>query len=431
MIIAFLAPSPSPAQQPTEKHTPGPVTPQLSTTAWSDDLKKYPGLLTELGQVVSKMQQSVAPPLPRTESRLLPLLPDSTVIYASAPNYGDTAQQTLTVWREALKQSDVLRDWWAHGQSVASVAPKLEETLDKVAQFYQYLGDETAFCVTSDSQDHDKLRFALVAEIRKPGLDSTLREWLASFKGTGTPIAQVFSPKQLAAAPDYPKSQDPLIVLIRPDLLVITFDLAAARSFDAYLTSAKRDFASSPFGRRVAEAYSGGATMLAAADLQPLLRQIPNPTKENQESLARSGFGDVQYLVWKHGPVAGQSVSQGELSFSAPRHGAAAWLDKPAPLGSLDFISPKAPFALALKLTTLAKIFDDTQLIAGPKNAGAFAAVGAGEKALNLSLKEDLLNQLTGEIAFELDKVSGVNGVNESEPRSCSIRRASRRGRPY
>ena len=46
--------------------------------------------------------------------------------------------------------------------------------------------------------------------------------------------------------------------------------------------------------------------------------------------------------------MAGQAASQAELSFMAPRHGMASWLAKPAPLGSLDFASPKAMFASTL-----------------------------------------------------------------------------------
>ncbi|MGA2810360.1 MAG: hypothetical protein ABSG16_03095 [Candidatus Acidiferrum sp.] len=375
--------------------------------AWSEELNKYPGLLPELAQLGSKLRENVTLPLPRTESHLLPLLPESTTVYAAAPNYGDTVQQSLTILREELKHSEVLRDWWTHGQ-VSSGGAKLEDTLDKVSQLYQYLGDETVFFSTTEPKHREKTGFLVFAEIRKPGLESKLREWLGALALTAKPFAQVLDSKQLAAAQDPPKGQQQLFILVRPDFLVLSFDLPTVRNFDAHLTAAKREFASSPFGRRVSELYAGGATLLAAADLQPLLAELPLTSKDSQQSFQRSGFADMQYLAWKHGPVAGQIVSQGELSFTAPRHGAAAWLAKPGPLGSLDFLSPQAPIAVAVNLANLAEIFDDTQLLAGPSNAGAFAAVAGGEKALNLKLKEDLLNQLPGEIAFELHKVNAA-----------------------
>jgi hypothetical protein len=415
MIAAVLAGPPSQAQQaagnPPAISDPRAVTSpaviNAPVTPWSEDLNKYPGLLPELVLLGTKLRQNVTLPAPRADSHLLPLLPDSTTIYVAVPNYGNTVQQSLAVLREELQHSDVFRDWWNHGQT-STVGPKLEDTLDKISQLYQYLGDETVFFTTTDPQHHEKTGFLLLAEVRKPGLDSMLRQWMGALAGTGAPIARVLDPKQLTAAEDNSKGQQQLIILVRPDFVVVSYDLPTVRNFDAHLTSAKREFASSPFGRRVSDAYAGGVSFLAAANLQTLLKLVPLTTKDSQQSFQRSGFADMQYVVWKHGPIAGQFVSQGELSFSAPRHGAAAWLDKPGPLGSLDFLSPKAPVAIALNLTNLSQIFDDTQLIAGPSNAGAFAAVAVGEKALNLKLKEDLLNQLSGEVAFELDNVNAA-----------------------
>jgi hypothetical protein len=83
---------------------------------WSQELQKYPGLLPELGQFLAKLQQNVQPPIPRNASRLLPLLPESTVGYLAFPNYGDVAHQTLATFRQELQESAVLRDWWTHGR---------------------------------------------------------------------------------------------------------------------------------------------------------------------------------------------------------------------------------------------------------------------------------------------------------------------------
>jgi type II secretory pathway pseudopilin PulG len=114
----------------------------------------------------------------------------------------------------------------------------------------------------------------------------------------------------------------------------------------------------------------------------------------------------VKYVVWKHAKVADQSFSQAELSFTSPRHGAAAWLAKPAPLGSLDFVSPKAILAGTLVLSNFAHIFDDVKELSGPANSNTFAGIAGGEKALNLSLRDDLLSQLSGELTVELDRIT-------------------------
>ena len=95
-----------------------------------------------------------------------------------------------------------------------------------------------------------------------------------------------------------------------------------------------------------------------------------------------------------------------ELSFNGPRHGAASWLAKSSPLGSLDFVSPDAILATTLVLASPGRMFDDVKDLVSISNPNAFAALPVFEQALHLSLKDDLLNLLGGEITFELDNVA-------------------------
>lgn len=370
---------------------------------WSTELNKYPGLLPELEKLIAKLQQNVQLPASRSESRLLPLLPESSEYYAALPNYGDSAQQALAIFRQELKESAVLHDWWTHGD-LATSGSKIEEAIEKFGQLHQFLGDEI---VVSGSLDAERKGATpvVIAEIRKPGLDHFLKQWLAELAGKSEPSVRVLNQQELATAKEIPPSKH-LFVLLRPDFVVVSPNLAALRSFNERLKSSNRQFASTPFGQRIAQEYQGGATVLAAADLHNILRQVPAGTKENQEAFHRSGFADMNYVVWKRSTVGGQAVSQGELSFSAPRHGAAAWLAKPAPLGSLDFVSPRAFFAMTVVLTSLPQVLDDIKELAGPSKAGTFAMLAGGEKGLNLSLKDDLLGQLGGEITAELDSVT-------------------------
>ena len=76
-----------------------------------------------------------------------------------------------------------------------------------------------------------------------------------------------------------------------------------------------------------------------------------------------------------------------------PRHGIASWLAAPAPLGSLDFLSPQAMLAGAVQLKSPAQMFDDVKEIADSSNPGAFAALEMMEQGMNLSVKDDLLSQ--------------------------------------
>jgi type IV pilus assembly protein PilA len=368
---------------------------------WAQELDaKYPGLLAEFGQLFQKLQHNVQFPAARGESRLLPLLPESTMSYAAFPNYGDAANQTLKVFRQELQESTVLRQWWQHSEA-ATVGPKIEDSLEKFYQLSQYLGNEVAVSGTMEGREPNLL---VVAEIRKPGLKKFLQQLITERADKSKSGVRVLDPQELATVESKPAAGE-LMILVRPDYVVGALDLATLRNFNTRLDRAGRGFVTTPFGHRVEEAYAGGVTTLAAADLQKILSQVPSGSKQDQMYLQRSGYADMKYLVWEHNRVEGQAISQAELSFIAPRRGAAAWLAKPTALGSLDFVSPKAILAGTMALTSPAKIFDDVKELSSPSNPNAFAGIAQMEQVLKLSLREDLLNCLTGEITLELDNI--------------------------
>jgi type II secretory pathway pseudopilin PulG len=363
--------------------------------------KKYPGLLEEFGHLIDKIQHGVQFPAGRGESRLLALLPEETMSYGALPNYGVTASQALKVLRQELADSAVLRNWWQHGQP-ATVGTKVEDALWKFSQLSQYLGEEIVFSGVMEGRDPKLL---MVAEVRKPGLKKFLQEMLDALADKSKAGVRVLDAQELGTAKEA-KPSDELLILVRPDFVVGALDLATLRKFNARLDGTKRGFAATPFGQRIVQEYKGGVTVLAAADLQTILKQVPPGPAQEQITFQRSGFADMKYVVWEHKSVAGQEVSQAELSFTGPRHGMAAWMAKPAPLGSLDFVSPKAMLAGTVVLTSPAQIFEDIRELATASNPNAFATLEQAEQALKISLKEDLLRHLEGEITLELDSVT-------------------------
>jgi hypothetical protein len=214
---------------------------QQGQTSWEKDLNKYPGLLDEFGRLVEKLQQNIQYPAARGESRLLPLLPASTMSLAAFPNYGDVTHQALAIFRQELQESAVLRDWWAHGE-LAAGGPKIEESLEKLDQLQQYLGGEIVVSGTMEGKEPTLL---VVAQIRKPGLKKFLQELLSHAVDM-----RVLDLQELATTKDSGPSQI-LEVLVRPDFVVASTDLAALRNFNARLDRGSREFASTPFGQRV------------------------------------------------------------------------------------------------------------------------------------------------------------------------------------
>src|SRR5260370_17843386 len=72
---------------------------------WSEDMKKYPTLLTELKKMSEAIRQNVQSPPVRHQSALLALLPASTAYYAALPNSGEAAHQALMSFPPQSMQS--------------------------------------------------------------------------------------------------------------------------------------------------------------------------------------------------------------------------------------------------------------------------------------------------------------------------------------
>jgi type II secretory pathway pseudopilin PulG len=392
LAAIFSAAAPCAAQTAPEGKPP--------ETALSRELSEYPGLLPALGKLLDRLQKEIQYPAARGESRVLPLLPDSTVGYVAFPNFGDAIHQAVTIFRQERQESPALRDWWQHSEAAAA-GPKVEDALEKIYQLAQFVGEELVLSGAMEGRDIKPL---FVVEVRKPGLKIVLQQMVNELAGSTKPGVRVLEPQELAAAEDAGPGKE-LAILIRPDYVVGALDVATLRNFSDRLDRGKREFASAPFGQRIAQAYQGGVTIVGAADLHRLLSLIPIGTEQERIAFQRSGFADMKYLVWERGTVAGHETSQGELSFLGPRHGVASWLAAPARLGSLDFVSPKAVLAGSVVLKNPALILDDVQELAGGSGASAFAGLAQWEQTFQLSLKEDLLRLLGGEITVELDSL--------------------------
>ena len=398
IALSLLACSSFGIAQATPSHPPD--------TAWSSDLNKYPGLLPEFAHLLDELQRNVQFPPPRAESRILRLLPESTVFYAAFPNYGNASHQALDIFHRELEENSALRGWWQHMDP--SETTSFEDFAQKFYALSQYLGDEI---VLSGSPKGKEPSILFIAEVRKPGLKAFLERMIAQFPPTPKPALRILDPQELAFAKDAPHEQP--IVVVGPDFLIASGDVATLRSFHARLTQHGADtMAATGFGQRIARAYEGGINIVGAADLHTILNVMPLnvPEKEQQIAFDRSGFSDVKYLLWQRRTIAGRDITQGELSFNGPRHGAAAWLAPPRQLGSIDFISPKALFALSVALENPVQIFDEIQQLASTSattsQPSPLTMAAPMAQMLGINLKDDLLGLLAGELAVELDSTT-------------------------
>ncbi|MGH9642048.1 MAG: hypothetical protein ACRD3Q_06440 [Terriglobales bacterium] len=387
-------------------------------------LNKYPGLLPELAHLFARLKSEIQFPPERQQSDLLPLLPGSTTYYAGFPNYGETAHQALTIFRDELQRSAVLRNWWQQGD-MAKTGPQIESSIEKFYELSQYLGEEWVIDGQVKAQDSSAL---FVAQVRKPGLKDFLQRMVKELPASSHTDVRVVDVNELASASGETKPGQ-MVVLVRPDFVVVGSDVKALRSFNDLLDSGvKGEFPTTPFGQRLALAYRGGAVAVAAADLHEIMAQLPKEKPASEKSLDRSGFKDAKYLVWDHKSAQGESLGEMELSFVAPRHGIAAWLAAPASLAGLDFVSAKAAIVASIRLKNLAEIFDDVKALSTDSNPGPLATLPQMEQAMHVNLRDDILRQLQGEITVTIDDLSATQAqwkaifrINDSERLQSTI----------
>src|SRR5260370_754626 len=234
----------------------------------------------------------------------------------------------------------------------------------------------------------------LLTEIKKPGLREFLDKVNTELIASSSDRLRIFDPQQLATATEKDITQRP-VVLIRPDLLVVGFSVAALREFNSQLDEHSARFESNAFGQRLAQAYQSGTSTVLGLDLHQLIGLMPSNKPQDQAMLEKTGFADVNYFVTSYVSTANEM----EVTFNGSRRGIASWIAAPKPMSGLDFVSTHAAVAGDVILKSPVQIFDDVRELAGE---AAFASLPQMEDQLKVNLKNDLLSKLTGEIAFEM-----------------------------
>jgi hypothetical protein len=397
--LVAQAPQSNSSAAPSQKKSYRTTKPAPKKTADPDlaglqEALKDPDLLAEFGQLIERIQQGVQYPAARNQSRILAKVPESTVLYVAFPNYGESAHRAAQIFKDELDKSTHLKAFLSKNK-LDTLAPQIENGLEKFYELSQFLGDEVVIAGRLEGSEPTGV---MVAEIKKPGLPAFLDRLNEEvFTKPGNRM-RILDPQQLAAADERESGKGPLL-LVRPDFVAIGLSVRALREFNSQVDQSGAVLASNALGRRLAQSYRGGTSNVVGIDLHKLVGLIPVTKPRDRETLEKTGFADVGYLVSESTLSAEGATGRFELSFQGPRHGIASWIAKPAPMDGLDFVSSHPALVAAMILKSPAEIFDDLREIAGD---AAFAALPQMEEQLNVNLKQDIFANLTGEIVAEM-----------------------------
>jgi hypothetical protein len=389
-VATYDNPSPAPGEEQ--------IAQQIS---WSHDRDKYLPLLAQFALLQHRLEK-IPSPQARYSSDLLQRVPADTLLYVSIPNLGDYLSEANKVFQDQLTQSPVLQQWWERGHSTNSVDPtaELDSLVNKLHQMSQYLGDEVV--VVGIKQTHSQ-GIAVMADVQKSGLDDFLRTQ-SPFSDSNHGLV-VFDETSLGAASISSTAQSGGYALIRQHEAVFSNSVATLKQIDMQLNAGASGFASGAFGQQIAAAYTRGAGVILAADLHQMIASQPNvihARQGGQVMLDKSGMEDVQYLIAEHRETNGVPQNHLNLQFSGTRQRVASWLAAPAPIGSLDFVTPNASIVVALLSKDPKSIADDLIAMAVP-DENQKDALDETEAKLQVNFRDDIAANLGGDFLLSVD----------------------------
>jgi FecR protein/Protein of unknown function (DUF3352)/Putative zinc-finger len=371
-----------------------PVSEQIS---WSHDRDKYLVLLAQFATLREQIEK-IPFPQPRYTSDLFGRVPANTSLYISVPNLGDFLSEANQTFHDQLKQSPALMEWWNSGH--ANNTADLDALVEKVHQVSKYLGDEVVIVGSKQAKNSG---FAIIADVKQGGLDDLLKEQFPASESK--PGITVVDQHSLSGAKATSEGNHGIYAIVRDHEVVFSNSMATLALINAQLNSGASGFAASGFGQQISAAYGRGAGIILAADLHQMMGDHAKQMQvgKRAEEMERSGIESVSYLIAEHREVSGQPENRVDLQFSGARQGVVSWLAAPAPIGSLNFVSPNAAIAVAALSKDPKAIADDLIAMTVPSGDSEKNGLTEIQEKLQINFRDDLAANLGGDFLLSLD----------------------------
>lgn len=361
--------------------------------AWSRDAEAHLALLAELTRLGRELRQAIDEATPqRTSSRLLELAPEDSVVYVSIPNLTEGLRSARELLDVRLAENPTLERWWRQSVESTGIDREVDRLLDRIDPFGRALGDEIVVAVPAAAFDADGEPLVL-AELDDPaGFRALVDDELARLAADGVPapLAVVEDP---AAAP----ADAEMLLWIGDSTLVAAFDGPTLASVVRRLEHGG-GFPTSRLGARLEEAYGRGVSWLAGVDLAAVMADAAGDADDGV--LRELGLLDADTLIVAQRRVADHASTEAALQFDGPRHGIAAWLDEPAPMGGLELVSADAAVVVGVVTRDAVEMLDDVLRVAGSDAARGLDQLRA---ELGVDLRSDLAATLGGEAVLAVD----------------------------
>lgn len=372
--------------------------------SWSRSAERYRAVLEELAALKRELEE-LPGPAPRHSTRLLDLVPEGAIAYTGIPNLSVSLAEAFELTRKRIESNPVLAEWWRESTDPAAQA-LLAQVIEKVRLFGSLLGEEIVVTLQADERGEFAGVLVLATLEDAASFRSLLEEELSRLEamaGEDIPLRVV---TDLTGVPSPAPGAEPeeIYVVVRDDLLLTgTHPHLMAKVLAQREGLTASSFRGSDFYRRLEAAYREGAGWIFGADLERILVPALRGEKDSGETLERLGLLDLRHLIVERKEVEEGMLNRAVLDFGRERRGVAAWLGEPAPMGSLEFVSPNAHLAIAGVVRRPAAILEELLGVLESLDPAAAEGLRAFETSQGLSLLEDVARPLGGEFAFALD----------------------------
>ena len=361
--------------------------------SWSRNLEAHLALLRALADVNAFLRDRVPGPQLRFTSTLLPLVPANTVMYGAFPNVSSTLGQAYDLFRQKIDQNSLLRTWWADRNARKDPTdPALDAMIEHVRNLGGYLGEEIAIAVTGSGSGPDGV--IVLANVLNPAGVLTEIHTIAAGTSRRNAIRLLTDPAQLAT---FTGSERGPIAYVGGPVLVLASSPRVIYDVIVAQRSGTSGFASRPFYASIIQAYSKGAGTLFAADLATLF----SDAQRSGEARAM-GLTSVDRLVFEQKQEDGKTVTRAQLNFNGGRSGVAAWLAPPAPMGALEFVSPRA-YGVASIVTKDGRAMLDEIISLGAGFKDGVDELEKFQRETGVDIRRDLAEPLGGEFLLAMD----------------------------
>jgi FecR protein/Putative zinc-finger len=379
--------------------------PVKNEVAWSRNAARYTQTLDALANLRKELN-AVQKPGVRYSTRLLDMMPENTVLYAAVPNLAASIVESNRIIEEKIQQNPALRDWFQNRRE-----PGLNSAMGAIREFGDQLGDEIAVGAGM-SDKGEPVEPLVLAQLKNPGgfrafFDAEMQK-LASSGKKGPQVHWVDDPNtaQPAASSTAKTSDKDIYVWITGDVLVGSPKLEQLQRIAGNTQSA---FVSTAFHNRIAEVYREGAGLVVAADLEKIIaktkavRNIGPNADKHEQAMTQLGVTNLKSFVLDQKDSDGKTHTRAVLSYEQADHGITSWLAQPAPMGSLEYISPDANLVAGFVVKNPTAVVNDLLGVVSSVTPDLNKHLDQLQNEHGLNLREDFAAPLGGEYAFAID----------------------------